>query len=474
MNIKILYIILTVSIFVISANAQEIRGRVHAGEAGVGGIVVTDGFSCVITNSEGEYILQTDRNARFVYLSTPSGYLPAIKNSTIPIFYKEIEKDVFEYNFELHRNPKDDTHHRFIVQTDVQVADTVELNRYKEFMLKSVDFVKQLSDVDIFGFDCGDISGDNSGIIPKYVDAVSVLDIPIYRAIGNHDMNYNGRAHETSFQSFEESFGPTRYSFNKGNAHYIVLNNTFYIGREYFYIGYIDENTFQWLEQNLSFVKHDTPVFVIMHIPTRLTAGNTPFTFSQSEMAAQTINARALYELLKPYYVNIISGHMHYSANVEHNERLFEHITPAVSGAWWQGDVNLDGTPMGFVVYEVNGNSVTWLYKGFEHSIDRQFKVYEAGIYKEFPGEIVVNVWNWDSKWKVEWLEDGVAKGEMTRFSGFDADAVEMCSRELKYSWITPAKTDRLFRVKPDDKNAQIKIRVTDRFGNVFEKELKK
>jgi hypothetical protein len=295
------------------------------------------------------------------------------------------------------------------------------------------------------------------------------LDIPIYRAIGNHDMNYNGRTHETSFQSFEETFGPTRYSFNKGNAHYIVLNNAFYIGREYFYIGYIDENTFQWLEQNLSFVEHDTPVFVIMHIPTRLTADNTPFAFNQSEMAAQTINARALYELLKPYYVNIISGHMHYSLNVEHNERLFEHITPAVSGAWWQGDVNLDGTPMGFVVYEVNGNDVTWIYKGFEYPIDHQFRLYEAGIYEEFPDDIVVNVWNWDSKWKVEWFEDGVAKGEMTRFSGFDADAVEMCSRELRYSWISPAKTDRLFKATPDNKNAQIKIRVTDRFGNVSE-----
>ncbi len=37
--------------------------------------------------------------------------------------------------------------------------------------------------------------------------------------------------------------------FNKGNAHYIVVDNNFFIGRDYFYMGYLDEKTFAWLDQ---------------------------------------------------------------------------------------------------------------------------------------------------------------------------------------------------------------------------------
>ncbi|MCS2304177.1 hypothetical protein NXX23_20730 [Bacteroides ovatus] len=41
------------------------------------------------------------------------------------------------------------------------------------------------------------------------------LDIPIYRVVGNHDMNYDGRTHETSYKTFEDTFGPSYYSFSK-------------------------------------------------------------------------------------------------------------------------------------------------------------------------------------------------------------------------------------------------------------------
>lgn len=35
-------------------------------------------------------------------------------------------------------------------------------------------------------------------------------------------------------------------------------------------------------------------------------------------------------------------------------------------------------------------------------------------------GNIVANVWNYDSAWKVEWLEDDNVIGEMTRYEGVD------------------------------------------------------
>lgn len=134
-----------------------------------------------------------------------------------------------------------------------------------------MDDCKQLlssyATTDVFGIDCGDIVGDHQELYPDYLKRADQLDIPIYRVVGNHDMNYDGRTHETSYKTFEDTFGPSYYSFNKGNAHYIVVDNNFFIGRDYFYMGYLDEKTFAWLDQDLSYVPKGSLVFFIMHIP---------------------------------------------------------------------------------------------------------------------------------------------------------------------------------------------------------------
>lgn len=93
----------------------------------------------------------------------------------------------------------------------------------------------------------------------------------MYRVIGNHDMEYGVRSYEHSYKSYEENFGPIYYSFNRGKAHYIVLDNCYYINRHYRYIGYIDERTLQWIEKDLAFVPKDHLVFVSMHIPSSST-----------------------------------------------------------------------------------------------------------------------------------------------------------------------------------------------------------
>jgi hypothetical protein len=65
-------------------------------------------------------------------------------------------------------------------------------------------------------------------------------------------------------------FGPAWYSFNVGKVHYIVINNNFFIGTDWYYIGYIDERQLQWLENDLKHVKKGSQVIVSLHIPTTL------------------------------------------------------------------------------------------------------------------------------------------------------------------------------------------------------------
>ena len=125
----------------------------------------------------------------------------------------------------------------FLAQADVQVTDNDCIDTYIKMLPDCEELIRRESaKKDVFSVDCGDIVGDSPALYPAYINAASRLNIPVYRAIGNHDMDYYGRSFETSHKTFEKYFGPTCYSFNKGKAHYIILNDNFYVGRDYFYM----------------------------------------------------------------------------------------------------------------------------------------------------------------------------------------------------------------------------------------------
>ena len=409
-----------------------VRGRVICEGKPVAGTVVSDGSTCTSTDAKGRYEIETAPGSRFVFVSTPAGYMPEVTSGSIPVFYRELPEDMddgtaYTCDFSLLKNPADDTRHVFFVQADVQLIEKSNLDGYSDLIgdMKAVkkDILASAGEgqaPDIFGLDCGDIVGDTPSLFPSYIETAAAMDMPVYRAIGNHDMDYYGRTFETSYRTFENYFGPTCYSFNKGSIHYIVINNNFYIGREYFYIGYVDERTFGWLEQDLSYVPEGSTIVLMMHMPSRLTQEQQPFAYSYGNLADQTVNAASLHALLAGYNTHIISGHMHYNLNICFSDRLMEHNTAAVCGTS------------------------------------------EA---------LIANVWNWDPAWKVEWLEDGKVMGEMERFTGYDPYASALCKDRsiIKYDWIGPTVTEHLFKAVPSRPDARLNVRVTDRFGNVYD-----
>ena len=454
---------------------HDLRGRVMCEGRGVPGVVVTDGVDCVLTDEDGVYWLEGKRDVRHVYLSTPAGYLTACREKTIPQFYQSVDltQPKESYNFELIKNKQDDTKHIFTVQTDVQATSMDDIRGYADFLK---DMNAYLADYrgkrEMFSIDCGDIVGDSPHLFPAYIDTVSALDLPIYRAIGNHDMTYGGRTFEYSYSKFEELFGPIYYSFNKGKAHYIVIDNCFYVNRNYQYIGYVDERTFRWLEQDLSYVPDDYLVFLIAHIPSSLSKKLPYNSFTLDE----TTNITALYKLLRKYQAHFISGHTHSNLNICLSDSLMEHNTAAVCGTWWRATICMDGTPAGYGVYEVNGNQVRWAYKSVGYPIEHQFRVYPVGSSHEYPQDIIANVWNWDDQWSVELWENGRSMGEMTHFTGYDPQAYAVCSdkERVLYDWISPHKTSHLFRATPQRAGSHLEVRVTDRFGRTYIQEVKK
>ncbi len=447
-------------------------GRVACGGTGLPDVMVTDGYNCVATDGEGRYSMELDNDARFVYITTPSGYLPRVEK-TVPQFYIPVEPGRSQYDFELEKNPVDDTRHVALVQADVQLTSLDDLATYNELLKDLTAFAAGYREKnDVFGIDLGDMVGDTPSLFEPYIDVAACMDMPVWRTIGNHDMTYGGRTFEYSYAKFESLFGPIYYSFNKGLAHYIVLDNNFYVDRDYQYIGYIDERTYRWIEKDLARVPADRLVFVIMHIPGNLEkelAWNT----LQSD---QTNNIAGLWQLLEGRNAHFLTGHTHFNWNVCFNDSLMEHNTAAVCGIWWKAPVCMDGTPQGYGVYEVDGTDVKWVYKSMGYPVDYQLRAYPVGASNEYPADIIANVWNWDEQWRVEWLENGKVMGEMTRFEGYDPMAAEICAdkERVQYEWISPMKTPHMFRATPQNANAKIEVRVTDRFGNVYTQKIDK
>jgi hypothetical protein len=447
-----------------------IRGKVHRSGTGIAGVPVTDGNNIVLTDKAGKYTLESNATAEFVYISIPRGYaFPHEKG--VAQFYKAIKPGTTKLtaDFELQQLTGDDTKHTFIVWADPQMISKKDA---KEMLTQSAPDLQKLAaqyDQNTFAIGCGDLVWDKHELFEDYKKGVEIAGIPFFQVIGNHDMNLTARTDEGSAQTFKSLFGPTYYSFNRGDVHYVVLDDVFFIGPPKKYIGYLTEKQLQWLEQDLSFVKPGSTVVVALHIP--LNSGDQRRNQLKDEPLGGVVSNRAeLYRLLKPYTAHIMSGHTHVCEKIFH-ENTIEHTHGAVCGAWWTGPICTDGTPSGYGVYEVNGPEVKWYYKSVGHDRQHQFRSYPKGSAADRPDEIVVNVWNWDPQWKVAWFENGTRQGEMQQQPGLDPLSVRLHSGDqlpAKHKWVEPSVTDHLFFAKPSKQAKEIRIEVTDRFGQVY------
>jgi Icc-related predicted phosphoesterase len=143
----------------------------------------------------------------------------------------------------------------------------------------------------LFAVNCGDLV--NTGRRTEYRQFIKQLQrfqYPMFFTIGNHDVLWWGR------MVYQEYFGPTYYSFDFGQAHFIFLDNA---------LGRIDDHQFRWLEQDLQ-NNTKTYTFMFMHIP--------PFDPRPDKQHAMNsrINAQQLMNLAAKYKVSrVFCSHIH-------------------------------------------------------------------------------------------------------------------------------------------------------------------
>jgi hypothetical protein len=430
-----------------------IKGVVKANSKGIAGVAISDGYSVVLTDAKGAYALPTHPSARHLFISTPSGYsFPQTKN--IAAHYKRLGNST-DFDFHLEPLSVSDQQHQFIIWADPQVRNASDVEK---MMAHSVPDVQRLVGAAepgslIHGITVGDIAWDDLKLFSDYNIAVEKMGIPFFQCLGNHDMDYRQGGDETSDKTFQEFYGPTYYSFNRGQVHYIVLDDVRYLGTERDYDGYIAQHQLDWLKKDLSFVSKEKLIILCLHIPVHLAVKNK----------------EDLYAILEDRPVHIMSGHTHWHDNVI-KDNIYEHNHGTVCGAWWTGSICGDGTPNGYGVYKVNGTKLSWHYQATGESADHQFKIF-IQEYNSAQKQVVVNIWNHDPAWKTEYRVDGVVKGSLEQFEGFDPTAyATLLGPDLPKprGFAEPKETNHLFRAFVPSSAQEVTIMATDRFGKQY------
>lgn len=435
----------------------KVTGRVTDGKKGVAHVAVSDGVTVVNTDKNGNFEFWSTGGQPFVFISLPSGYtIKQLANGSASFFAPinpNQSKNIML--FQLDRLAHNDENHSLLLLADPQIQDDYEVRQLLNVSVPDIQkTIRELNDPNTFGIGCGDLVFDRLELLDDYDRAVKKMQIPFFQVVGNHDMDLDVRTDRFSTKTFNKKYGPSYYSYNRGEIHYVVLDDVFFTGEGSGYIGYIPEVQLAWLEQDLNNVPKGSTVVVSAHIPTHTSVKNKS----------------ALYELLSPFKVHILSGHTHRNDNYV-TPSYFEHVHGTVCGAWWSGPICWDGTPSGYGVYNVRGSELSWYYKSVGKTKDHQFRFYERGSLEEYPNSCVLNVWNYDPEWKISWYENGERKSYIRKIKAFDPSSIDLhLGKKLpeRRGWVEPRANDHMFLFEPSGSVKNITVEVEDRFENKY------
>jgi len=456
-------VIVTLLILPLSVSARTITGVVKGANKPLGGVLVTDGYSIIPTDYQGNYSLNLNEKAEFVYIVTPKGYV-ADYSSGVPQFYQALQDDKQVYSFALQAMKGDVDRYTMITMTDPQIDTNEDAVKLMGATTKDIqETARQYQDVQLAGIVLGDISWDVYNHNQTYKDWARRLPFPIYPVIGNHDYDkYLTPAPDADYAHYyKRDFGPVYYAFQLGDAYYVVLSNMHYTGNKRYKVT-LDEmpDQMHWLELLLkSALNMGNRVYICMHAPLKFS--------SESGLIG---GGQHLKDLLDNKFEGVVlTGHMHHNNNFDIGGGIMEHNLGALCGNWWTNDYSSDGAPCGYQVFEGVGRAYpTWYYKATGRPRDYQFRLYQVGRVMDRPHSVVAKVWNWDEAWRVRWYQDGQLMGDMEQFYSFDPDYCEYVNGARVWDDYIPFRNNHFFSTPVISGKHEITVEVIDRFGKVY------
>lgn len=516
----------TITIVVVSVipdvDGMTVKGLVHTNGVGIQGVVVSDGQRVTTTNENGVYYLASEKTTGYVFISVPGNYQVAAQDN-IPQFFKRLAGGtaVEQKDFSLVKAANNK--HVMLAMSDWQLANrNNDLIQFGNGFLPDVNGVINAyasAGLEVYGLTLGDLTWDtywyenNFGLV-EYLAEMKKVNSTMYNVIGNHDHDPYVQADWASENKYRNVIGPTYYSFNLGEAHYVVLDNIEYVntGGSPGVLGARDYNDvitpaqIEWLRKDLAELSDkDIPLIIAMHAPLYRTPGVNSSGEQTNSIALD--NAGQFLAAIQGFSnVHVLSGHLHTNSLVSHSQAITEYNVGAVCATWWwtgrngyaNNHICKDGSPGGYGVLEVDGRTVNWYYKSIGKPRNYQFRAYDlnkvhitaqahapnstdaalepyAGAYASpnLNNQVLINVWGFGPGWTIEVLEGSTAL-QVTRVSA--KDPLHIISYEAKRlnvgavpteAFVT-SNTAHMFIVTASSATSTLQIKVTDRFGSVY------
>lgn len=505
-----------------------IYGVVSTAEGPVEGVLVSDGKIFARTNAEGQYELESEKSLPYVFMTVPSGYEPE-RDGVFPAFFHKLvfqnDKEKAEsFNFTLKK--VDQSRYNVLFFGDMHLAArNGDIGQFTEFTKDVNEYVASHAGEKFYGITLGDMTWDlywGQFTLENYVEKANALfdNLMIYHTIGNHDndmyavhSNYDAKA------PYRKAVGPTYYSYNIGDVHYIALDNidcsNYDENHKRNYVEYVVSDQLEWLKKDLSYVDKSTPVVVTLHAPVYGVSTATQFKNNMT-------NVTAFINCFEGYSLDIVSGHTHKNYNVtpSHNiiggKDIREHNVAAVCGDWWwSGKLSNilmapDGTPAGYGIWNIDGKNMKWMYKPTDKNMDVQFRTYDLNeVEFSFAGDVpklsntgsdayrsfkryvdqykknsddyvLINIWNYNPSWTITVTqEDGK---ELVPEQRMAYDPLHIAAMSVKRfndnidavpNFVTQSYP-HFFRVQATNHDVDLNITVKDEFGNVWTEKMER
>lgn len=387
-------------------------GMQSSGERGVPDVSVSNGCDVVLTDADGRYEIPL-APLQILFVSQPSGFSVAVDENNIPRFYyrhypdgvpESIGGSAVQWQFPIgdatgvlpdtidfpltviEEDSTEFTAHAF---ADPQARTDLDQDKLREDLVTTLignPFGAE------FGVTVGDVVFDNLHLYDRHKEMMGLMDIPQWYLPGNHDINFESPDARFANETYKLHFGPTYYSFNYGNVHFVALNNVEYAGAGQrledgeAYRGYIHDDQLHWLANDLAHVPSDRLIVIASHIP--LVSEAVDSTGAQAT-GPQTENFAALLEILEPFeHIYGMAGHdTSNSWKVEvghshgwHGQPWIAHTLAEVRGnGWHTGPQDLrgvsdammqDGTPNGFYLLRFDDVEVVPEFMPFPYGAD--------------------------------------------------------------------------------------------------------
>ncbi|MDG1872994.1 MAG: calcineurin-like phosphoesterase family protein [Mariniblastus sp.] len=396
------------------------NGKFDAADSPFSKIKVSNGKQIVLTDELGRYALPVENDSA-VFIIKPSGFrTPLTKNNLPKFFYlhKPAGSPKLKYpgvkptgplpqsiDFPLYRQ-KEPEDFKILFFGDPQPRNQLEVDYI------SHDVVAELvGDDSAFGVTLGDIAFDNLKTLKTLNESIAMIGIPWHNVIGNHDINLDAKSRKNINETFESLYGPSYYSFDYGQVHFVVLDNIDWSAptqnnKRYHYVPNFGKEQLEFLNKDLSMIPESQMVVLMMHVP-----------------IMSTKDKKDLFKLIekRPYCVSI-SGHTHDHRHMflgkedgfNGKEKHHHIVNVTVSGSWWSGAKNengiphttmADGGPNGYSIMRFNEAGYQLDYKVAGRPASDQLRVHvPRTIDTNETGnqEVWVNVYNGSEKSTVQ------------------------------------------------------------------------